>query len=63
MSGLDEEAIKATYQEVEIMRKLRHPNIITFKDVWKTNDKMGKSLNILMEYADDGTVEDKIMEK
>lgn len=45
------------------MRKLRHPNIISFKDVWKTNDKTGKSLNILMEYADDGTLEDKLLEK
>ena len=62
LAGMDDEAIRATYQEVEIMRKLRHPNIITFKDVWKSNDN-GKSLNILMEYADDGTLEDKLLEK
>ena len=38
------------------MRKLKHPNIVGFIDVFTKNDE----LNILMEYADDGTLDDKL---
>ena len=43
------------------MRKLKHPNIIGFLDVFHKNN--GKELNIIMEHADDGTIDDKIIEK
>lgn len=45
------------------MRQLRHPNIIFVKDVWKNKIKGGSQINILMEYADGGTLKTKIEKK
>lgn len=42
--------------EIEIMKKMKHPNIITFYDVIKTEDYW----YIIMEYCNKGTLEDVI---
>lgn len=38
-----------------------HPNIIAYKEAFY--DETGKTLNIIMEYADDGDLEEKIQQK
>lgn len=45
------------------MKRLRHPCIIRFRDVWRSQSAYGHQLNILMDYADDGTLESKIVAK
>lgn len=42
---------RATLKEAKILEALKHPNIVKFKEVYKT--KKGK-LCIVMEYADGG---------
>ena len=44
--------------EVNILRKLDHPNIISFKGAFNSNDH--KFLNIITEYADNGDFEEII---
>ncbi|CAK64548.1 unnamed protein product (macronuclear) [Paramecium tetraurelia] len=46
-----------TYREAKIMSTLKHPNIINFREVYKT--KKGK-LCIVMDYADGGDLAQKI---
>lgn len=46
--------------EAKILEVLNHPNIIKFKDVFKDKKLF---LNVVMEYADDGELADKIKEK
>ena len=41
------------------MKKLRHPNIVSFVDAFKKNDK----LCIVMEYVDAGDLDSKIKER
>ena len=46
------------------MRQLRHPNIIRVHDVWKSKSTKGTyTINILMEYADSGTLKDRMDKK
>ena len=54
-----EERYKAR-DEAKILEVLNHPNIIKFKDVFKDKKFF---LNVVMEYADDGELADKIKEK
>ena len=42
---------KTTLKEAKILEHLKHPNITTFKEVYKTK---GNKLCIVMEYADGG---------
>ncbi|CAK73564.1 unnamed protein product (macronuclear) [Paramecium tetraurelia] len=51
MRYLSEEEKKETYQEFRIMAQLKHPNIINFREVYKT--VKGK-LCIVMDYAEGG---------
>lgn len=51
-----EERIKAR-DEARVLECLNHPNIIRFKDVFKDKKLY---LNIVMEYADGGCLNDKI---
>ena len=45
--------------EVRILASINHPNVIGYKEAfWDDN---GSSLNIVMEYADDGDLETKIV--
>lgn len=57
---MNEEERKETLREAKILEVLNHPNIIRFKEVYKT--KKGK-LCIVMDYADGGDLQSRIKEK
>ena len=50
--------IERIMEEVNILKKLDHPNIISFKGAFKSNDD--KYLNIITEYVPQGDFEKKI---
>ena len=50
--------IKRIMEEVNILKELDHPNIISFKGAFKSNDD--KFLNIITEYASQGDFEKKV---
>ena len=51
--------------EARFLEVLNHPNIIQFHDVFKVSNQERNTmyLNIVMEYADDGELANKINEK
>ena len=55
---MNEESKKQIYNEANIMKKLFHPNVISFKDVFR--DVKLDYFYIVMEYADDGDLSKKI---
>ena len=55
---MKEESKKQIYNEASIMKKLFHPNVISFKDVFK--DTKLDYFYIVMEYANDGDLSKKI---
>ena len=55
---MKENDLERAHREVEIMQKLKHPNICKLYDVIETED----SLNIVMEYAG-GTLLAYVMER
>ena len=57
-----EERVNAR-DEAKILEVLNHPNIIRFKDVFRSTKGDNMYLNIVMEYADDGELAKKIVEK
>ena len=59
LDPLDEEEKQETLNEVIILRKLDHSNIIKFKNVFKRT-KPNNSLNIVTEYADGGDLNQKL---
>jgi len=59
LDGLDEQEKKETYNEVLILKKVNHSNIIKFIDVFKKSKPIN-TLNIVTEYADDGDLNQKI---
>ena len=58
---MKEENKKEIYNEAKIMKKLFHPNVISFKDVFK--DTKLDYFYIVMEYADDGDLSKKIKQQ
>ena len=50
--------IKRIMEEVNILKELDHPNIISFKGAFKSNDD--KYLNIITEYVSQGDFEKKV---
>ena len=62
LDELDAEEKKETLNEVAILKKLDHSNIIKFKDVF-TKTKPHNTLNIVMEYADGGDLSKKIQKQ
>jgi len=46
---------QASWEEVSILAKIQHQNIIRYEDSWS----QGTTLMILMEYADGGTLEEQ----
>ena len=57
---MNEDERKETLREAKILEVLNHPNIVRFREVYKT--KKGK-LCIVMDYADGGDLQGKIKEK
>ena len=57
---MNEEERRETLREAKILEVQHHPNIIRFKEVFKT--KKGK-LCIVMDFADGGDLQGKIKEK
>jgi NIMA (never in mitosis gene a)-related kinase len=55
-----EDERRETLREAKILEVLNHPNIVRFREVYKT--KKGK-LCIVMDYADGGDLSGKIKEK
>ena len=56
---MSEQEKRDTIKEAKILEVLQHPNIIRFKEVYKT--KKGQ-LCIVMDYADGGDLQKKIKE-
>ena len=52
--------IENSLNEIRILASISHPNIISYKEVFWDDDS--NSLNIVMEYADDGDLSKKIFE-
>jgi NIMA (never in mitosis gene a)-related kinase 1/4/5 len=60
IAQMSEDERKETLREAKILEVLQHPNIIRFREVYKT--KKGK-LCIVMDYADGGDLQSRIKEK
>jgi NIMA (never in mitosis gene a)-related kinase len=60
IQSMSDEERKETLREAKILEVLNHPNIIRFREVYKT--KKGK-LCIVMDYADNGDLQTKIKDK
>ena len=58
MSQLTEKEKKYSLNEIRILASLSHKNIIGYKDAFF--DENSKTLNIVMEYADNGDMSQKI---
>ena len=59
MDGLTEQEKKETFNEAAILKRLDHPNIIKFKEVF-IQRKPKEALNIVTEFADGGDLGQKI---
>ena len=57
---LDQNQREASLNEIRILASLNHPNIIVYKEAFY--DENSRTLNIIMEYADDGDINHKIQE-
>ena len=57
---LDFKEKEAALNEVRILASLSHPNIIGYKEAFY--DENSRTLNIIMEYADDGDISHKVQE-
>ena len=49
LSNMNDEEKKETYKEARILELLKHPNIIRFREVYRTKQS---KLCIVMDYAD-----------
>ena len=59
MDGMTDQEKRETFNEASILKRLDHPNIIKFKEVFMQR-KPKEALNIVTEYADGGDLEQKI---
>eukprot|EP01016_Furgasonia_blochmanni_P023107 TRINITY_DN25027_c0_g1_i1.p1 TRINITY_DN25027_c0_g1~~TRINITY_DN25027_c0_g1_i1.p1 ORF type:complete len:382 (-),score=71.27 TRINITY_DN25027_c0_g1_i1:59-1204(-) len=59
IKNMKEEDRKATLKEAKILEALKHPNIVSFREVYKT--KKGR-LCIVMDYADGGDLSSRIQQ-
>ena len=59
MNSMDENERLDAFKEAKLMEVCNHPNIVSFKEVYKT--KRGK-LCIVMQYADGGDLRKQIEE-
>ncbi|CAI2359391.1 unnamed protein product [Moneuplotes crassus] len=61
INGLKEKEKRNAFNEVRILASINHPNIIAYKEAFF--DEALNTLNIVMEFADDGDLEEKIKQK
>ena len=59
LDEMNEKEQKEAYLEAKILEKLNHPNIIKFVEVFRST-KPTRMLNIVMDYADGGDLQNKI---
>ena len=59
MDGMANQEKRETFNEAVIFKKLDHPNIIKFKEVFILR-KPNEALNIVTEFADGGDLSQKI---
>ena len=59
IENLDQNQKKKTMEEVKIIQKLNHPNIIKFHEVFISKQPY-ETLNIIQEYADGGDLSERI---
>ena len=57
---MSEQEKKDTHKEATVLEALNHPNIIRFREIYKT--KKGQ-LCIVMDYADGGDLQSKIKDQ
>lgn len=60
LSHMSEETVRETLKEARVMEVLQHPNVIRFKEVYKTKKNR---LCIVMEYAENGDLQQKIKQQ
>ena len=61
MEKLNKREQENSVNEVRILASVNHPNVIGYKEAfWDEDGNAGSSLNIVMEYADDGDLHSKI---
>ena len=61
MEKLNKKEQENSVNEVSILASVNHPNVIGYKEAfWDDEGGTGSSLNIVMEYADDGDLHSKI---
>ena len=58
ISKLNDKEKENALNEIRILASLSHPNIIGYKEAFY--DEPSKTINIVMEYADDGDIDKKI---
>ena len=58
MATLSEKEIEQVLNEIRILVSLNHKKIIGYKHLFR--HQQTNTLNIIMEYADDGDIESKI---
>lgn len=59
LTSLSEEEEKISLNEVRVLKKCNHPNIIKFKEVFITKKPI-KKLHLITEYANEGDLEKKL---
>ena len=59
MDGMTDQEKRETFNEAVILKRLDHPNIIKFKEVFRQRNPK-EALNIVTEYADGGDLDQKI---
>ena len=62
MAGLTDQEKREAFNEAVILKKLDHPNIIKFKEVFLQR-KPKEALNIVTEFADGGDLNEKIKQQ
>ena len=60
ISSLSDKDKQSSLNEIRILASLSHPNIIDYKEAFF--DEETKTLNIVMEYAEEGDIENKVKE-
>ena len=60
ISSLSDKDKQSSLNEIRILASLNHPNIIDYKEAFF--DEETKTLNIVMEYAEEGDIENKVKE-